>query len=298
MTLFGRLSNLFRQRPSRQDFPLTCMKKSKPPTPSKPKGRRRKTAPIQKDGPAINPRHHPDAAGIDVGAEEFVAALPPDRCEQTVRTFATYTSGVEALRDWFIEHGIKTPALESTGNYWIMLYDKLTEAGIDVYLVNARHVKGVPGKKTDVCDSQWLQQLHAAGLLRKSFRPALEIVPRRSVRLVAGAVPGQPGERGQSAQSQDPQSAKSTRTSIADGRIRAATNRVTDGATVAAVQRQAWQGRRHDCNGTQVGASDLRRDQEPAQLRRERSFQSHPSETRTAAPPPPTGGRRQLPAAA
>lgn len=155
------------------------MKKSKPPTPSKPKGRRRKAVPIQKDSPAINPRHHPDAAGIDVGAEEFVAALPPDRCEQTVRTFATYTSGVEALRDWFIEHGIKTAALESTGNYWIMLYDKLTEAGIDVYLVNARHVKGVPGKKTDVCDSQWLQQLHAAGLLRKSFRPALEIVPLR-----------------------------------------------------------------------------------------------------------------------
>jgi transposase len=60
-----------------------------------------------------------------------------------------------------------------------MLYDKLTAAGIDVYLVNARHVKGVPGKKTDVCDAQWLQQLHAAGLLRKSFRPALEIVPLR-----------------------------------------------------------------------------------------------------------------------
>jgi transposase len=129
--------------------------------------------------PAINRQHHPDAAGIDVGAEEFVAALPPGRSEQTVRTFATYTSGVEALRDWLLEHRIKTAALESTGNYWIMLYDKLTEAGIEVYLVNARHVKGVPGKKTDVCDSQWLQQLHAAGLLRKSFRPALEIVPLR-----------------------------------------------------------------------------------------------------------------------
>ena len=155
------------------------MKKTKHTTPSKPKGRRKKAAPIPTDTPAINPRHHPDAAGIDVGAEEFVAALPPGRCEQTVRTFATYTSGVEALRDWLLEHGIKTAALESTGNYWIMLYDKLTEVGIDVYLVNARHVKGVPGKKTDVCDSQWLQQLHAAGLLHKSFRPALEIVPLR-----------------------------------------------------------------------------------------------------------------------
>ena len=155
------------------------MKKPQKPSASKPKGRRKKAAPIPKDTPAINPRHHPDAAGIDVGAEEFVAALPPDRSEQSVRTFPTYTSGVEALRDWLQEHNIKTAALESTGNYWIMLYDKLTAAGIDVYLVNARHVKGVPGKKTDVCDAQWLQQLHAAGLLRKSFRPALEIVPLR-----------------------------------------------------------------------------------------------------------------------
>jgi len=153
------------------------MKKTKKPAASKPKGRRKKAAPIQ--NATINPRYHPDAAGIDVGAEEFVAALPPDRCEQSVRTFATYTSGVEALRDWLLEHRITTVAMESTGNYWIMLYDKLTEAGIDVYLVNARHVKGVPGKKTDVCDAQWLQQLHAAGLLRKSFRPALQIVSLR-----------------------------------------------------------------------------------------------------------------------
>lgn len=145
----------------------------------KPKSRRKKSPSEPGAAASINPRHHPDAAGVDVGAEEFVAALPPDRCEQTVRTFPTYTSGVEALRDWLLEHGITTVAMESTGNYWIMLHDKLTEAGIDVYLVNARHVKGVPGKKTDVCDSQWLQQLHAAGLLRKSFRPALEIVPLR-----------------------------------------------------------------------------------------------------------------------
>ena len=122
---------------------------------------------------------HPDAAGIDVGAEEFVAAVPRDRCEQPVRSFASFTSGVHALRDWLLVCGIKTAAMESTGNYWITLYDVLTAAGIDVYLVNARHVKGVPGKKTDVCDAQWLQQLHAAGLLRKSFRPAQDIVPLR-----------------------------------------------------------------------------------------------------------------------
>ena len=68
---------------------------------------------------------------------------------------------------------------QSTGNYWITLHDTLVEAGIEVYVVNARHVKGVPGKKTDVCDAQWLQQLHAAGLLKKSFRPAPDIVPLR-----------------------------------------------------------------------------------------------------------------------
>ena len=128
---------------------------------------------------SINIQIHPDAAGIDVGAEEFVVAVPPGRCEEPVRTYATFTKGVHELRDWLLECGIKTAAMESTGNYWITLYDVLTEADIEVYLVNACHVKGVPGKKTDVCDAQWLQQLHAAGLLRKSFRPALDIVPLR-----------------------------------------------------------------------------------------------------------------------
>jgi transposase len=128
---------------------------------------------------SINTQTHPDAAGIDVGAEEFVVAVPNGRSEEAVRTFASFTSGVHALRDWLLGCGIKTAAMESTGNYWITLYDVLTAAGIEVYLVNARHVKGVPGKKTDVCDAQWLQQLHAAGLLRKSFRPALGIVPLR-----------------------------------------------------------------------------------------------------------------------
>lgn len=148
--------------------------------PRAPKGRRQKSSVKPAATPLINPHFHADAAGIDVGAGEFVAALPPGRCAESVRTFSSFTSGVDALRDWLVAHGIKTAAMESTGNYWIMLYDRLTEAGIEVFLVNARHVKGVPGKnKTDVCDAQWLQQLHAAGLLRKSFRPALEIVPLR-----------------------------------------------------------------------------------------------------------------------
>jgi transposase len=133
-------------------------------------------------GQGINLLMHPDAAGIDVGAEEFVAAVPTGRGganEPDVRTFTSFTSGVMQLRDWLLACGIKTVAMESTGNYWITLHDTLAKAGIDVYLVNARHVKGVPGKKTDVCDAQWLQQLHAAGLLKKSFRPAQDIVPLR-----------------------------------------------------------------------------------------------------------------------
>ena len=122
---------------------------------------------------------HPNAAGIDIGAREIVAAVAPGRGGRTVRTFDSFTSGVQALRDWLLECGVKTAALESTGTYWVTTYAVLEDAGIEVYLVNARHVKGVPGRKTDVCDAQWLQQLHTAGLLKKSFRPHKDIVPLR-----------------------------------------------------------------------------------------------------------------------
>ena len=128
----------------------------------------------------LNPTHHPDAAGIDVGAEELVAAVPPGRGEgPPVRTFSAFTGGLHALRDWLLACQIKTVAMESTGNYWLCACAVLEDAGLEVCLVNARHVKGVPGKKTDVCDAAWLQQLHAAGLLRASFRPQKEILPLR-----------------------------------------------------------------------------------------------------------------------
>lgn len=122
---------------------------------------------------------NPNAAGIDIGAEQIVVAVPPSRDPEPVRTFDSFTGGLVRLRDWLLENRIGTVAMESTGNYWINCYDILEQAGIEVFLVNARHVKGVPGKKTDVCDAQWLQQLHAAGLLRKSFRPAQEILSLR-----------------------------------------------------------------------------------------------------------------------
>lgn len=124
---------------------------------------------------------NPDAAGIDVGAEELVVAVPPDRCAKPVRTFPTFTADLHALRDWLLECGIKTVALESTSNYWIPIYQILEDSGLKVCLINARHIKSINRKKTDVNDAQWLQQLHQAGLLRASFRPDREITPLRYV---------------------------------------------------------------------------------------------------------------------
>ncbi len=146
---------------------------------TKPQNKKRRATPSAEPKALINPTLRADAAGIDIGSAEFVVALPPGRCERWVRTFESFTSGVIALRDWLVANGIKTVAMESTSNYWITLYDTLCAADIDVFLVNARHVKGVPGRKTDACDAQWLQQLHAAGLVKKSFRPAQDIVPIR-----------------------------------------------------------------------------------------------------------------------
>jgi transposase len=124
---------------------------------------------------------NPAAAGLDISAREIVAAIPPDRPGDTVCSFDTFTSGLHALRDWLLENKITTVAMESTGSYWIACFTILEEAGIEVCLVNARHIKGVPGKKSDVLDAQWIQQLHAAGLLRSSFRPAHDIAVVRSL---------------------------------------------------------------------------------------------------------------------
>jgi transposase len=131
--------------------------------------------------PILERNLHPHAAGLDVSAREIVAAIPPEIGGEPVRSFTTFTSGLHALRDWLLENHITTVAMESTGSFWIPCHGILEKAGIEVFLVNARHVKGVPGKKTDVIDAQWLQQLHAAGLLRKSFRPADDIVALRSL---------------------------------------------------------------------------------------------------------------------
>lgn len=122
-----------------------------------------------------------NAAGLDIGSEEIFACVPPGRHTDLVRRFGTFTSELRVLADWLQECGVTTVAMESTGVYWVGVYDVLVEAGFEVYLVNARHIKNVPGKKTDVLDCQWLQQLHTYGLLRASFQPAEDISALRAL---------------------------------------------------------------------------------------------------------------------
>jgi len=124
---------------------------------------------------------HPDAAGIDIGATHVYAALPPERAAAPVRVFETFTEDLHALAAWLKEHRITTVAMESTGVYWIPVFQVLETAGIEVSLVNAHHAKNVPGRKTDVSDCQWLQYLHSVGLLRGSFRPPDEICAARTL---------------------------------------------------------------------------------------------------------------------
>jgi transposase len=124
---------------------------------------------------------HPDAAGIDVGASELYVAVSADRDPQPVRSFPTFTRDLHALADWLEQCGIHSVAMESTSVYWIPIYQILEARGLEVYLVNAQHVKNVPGRKTDVSDCQWLQYLHSVGLLRASFRPPGFICAIRSL---------------------------------------------------------------------------------------------------------------------
>jgi len=113
----------------------------------------------------------PNAAGIDVASEIHYVAVPTDRCEHPVRNFGSFTDDIHEMAKWLKECGIETIAMESTGIYWIQLYLILEEYGFEVYLVNARHIKNVSGRKSDVLDCQWIQELHSYGLLNASFQP-------------------------------------------------------------------------------------------------------------------------------
>ena len=118
---------------------------------------------------------HPDAAGIDIGNESHYVSVPPSRNREPVRSFGCTTAELKAMADWLKQCGIRTVAMQSTGVYWIAVFDILEEARLEVYLVNARDTKNLPGRKSDVQESQWLMKLHTYGLLRNSFRPAQEI---------------------------------------------------------------------------------------------------------------------------
>ena len=124
---------------------------------------------------------HPDAAGLDVGATAVYAAVRPDRDPDPIRNFPTFTGDLHALANWLKECQVTTVAMESTGVYWIPVFQILEAHGFDVVLVNARHVHSVPGRKSDVADSEWLRYLHSVGLLRASFRPADEVCAVRAL---------------------------------------------------------------------------------------------------------------------
>ena len=118
---------------------------------------------------------HPHAAGIDVGNSAHYVAVRPDRDPDSVRRFECFTADLHRLADWLQQCGVTTVAMQSTGVYWIPLYEILDARGLEVYLVNARHTKNLPGRKSDVQESQWLLKLHTYGLLRNSFHPPAEI---------------------------------------------------------------------------------------------------------------------------
>lgn len=120
------------------------------------------------------------AAGIDVGSESHFVAVPPGSSDHPVREFGVLTKDLYAIADWLKECGVETVAMESTGVYWVPLFEVLEERGFKVKLVDARKVKNVSGRKTDVLDCQWLQQLESYGLLQAAYRPPDEIVVLRS----------------------------------------------------------------------------------------------------------------------
>jgi transposase len=125
---------------------------------------------LQSEDPGLEVVHQ-HAAGIDVGNGVHYVAVRPDRDPQPVRRFECFTADLHRLADWLRSCGVRTVAMQSTGVYWIPIYEILEERGFQVYLVNARHTKNLPGRKSDVQESQWLLKLHTYGLLNNSFQP-------------------------------------------------------------------------------------------------------------------------------
>jgi len=147
-------------------------------TDKKPQGNRRKRKELARrlrsEDPGLEVMH-PDAAGIDVGNDAHYVAVRGDRDAEPVRRFACFTADLYRMANWLRSCGVKSVAMQSTGVYWILIYDILEEFGFQVFLVNARQTKNLPGRKSDVQESQWLLKLHTYGLLNNSFQPPSDI---------------------------------------------------------------------------------------------------------------------------
>jgi transposase len=141
---------------------------------NKPTGAKKKSVPKKVDWKALEVVH-PDAAGIDVGGSEHWVAVSPDRDPEPVRRFGCFTADLREMARWLTEKGVRSVALQSTGVYWMPVFEILEQQGLEVYLVNAQHTKNVPGRKSDIQECQWLLKLHAFGLLNNSFQPTDEI---------------------------------------------------------------------------------------------------------------------------
>ena len=143
------------------------------------KRHRRRSPGKPRVSPTLLNRINPNAAGIDCGAADHFVAVPPDRDPNPVQSFKTFTSDLRRLADWLTACRVTSVAMEATGVYWIPIYEILEARGFEVLLVNARHFKNVPGRKSDVSDCEWLRELHTVGLLHGSFRPTDAIVALR-----------------------------------------------------------------------------------------------------------------------
>ena len=137
-------------------------------------GAKQKSVPKKVDWKALEVVH-PDAAGIDVGGSEHWVAVSPDRDPEPVRRFGCFTADLREMARWLVEKGVRSVAMQSTGVYWMPVFEILEQQGLEVYLVNAQHTKNVPGRKSDIQECQWLLKLHAFGLLNNSFQPNDEI---------------------------------------------------------------------------------------------------------------------------
>jgi transposase len=144
------------------------------------KHNRRRSPGKPRVSPTVLDRINPNVAGIDCGAAEHFVAVPPDRDPTPVQSFKAFTSDLLRLADWLTTCRVTSVAMEATGVYWIPMYEILEARGFEVLLVNARHLKNVPGRKSDVSDAEWLRELHSVGLLRGSFRPTDAIVALRA----------------------------------------------------------------------------------------------------------------------